>query len=481
MQVLGRRRVSEFSPNRLIKNPLFWIRTQKDFLIILFASLVVIALFFRYTYSGFGSYLSSLSNVFNLCIHLIGIWGVIVAAKAIATVEVERAIANDIRKNGEDGIRRKSNISLSKLEENYLPNNETEPALAMPRLFRHICQEAVNLKFESSIVVVEPYRDESLESLFTITNIQKIALRAGILGTFIGLLEAIMQLTKLDSIQNPIDAISNLSNALFISFSTSVAGLEVAIVLGFLLMILRKRQADYFRDMEGSVEVILILARNADNDDQSRILGELAKVESVVEKLGQRFYENTQEIQRSIAAVLDRINAQTTEIQSGVQQLRQTKADFDQFIDEVGETQNRFIGEVQGVYNELSLKSFRDDLKDSIIFAGRTVSGRLGETEEIIKTQTAQVNEGINALLEARVKFTSFLQQLDLSQVRFMKNLKESQDTVAIVQAIAELKTTINRAVQRMEEASMRMKAINESLEKPLTERIKRIFFSDKK
>jgi biopolymer transport protein ExbB/TolQ len=401
---------------------------------------------------------------------------VIVAAKAIATVEVERAIANDIRKNGEDGIRRKSNISLSKLEENYLPNNETEPALAMPRLFRHICQEAINLKFESSIAVVEPYRDESLESLFTITNIQKIALRAGILGTFIGLLEAIMQLTKLDSIQNPIDAISNLSNALFISFSTSVAGLEVAIVLGFLLMILRKRQADYFRDMEGSVEVILILARNADNDDQSRILGELAKVESVVEKLGQRFYENTQEIQRSIAAVLDRINAQTTEIQSGVQQLRQTKADFDQFIDEVGETQNRFIGEVKGVYNELSLKSFRDDLKDSIVFAGRTVSDRLGETEEIIKKQTAQVNEGINALLEARVKFTSFLQQLDLSQVRFIKNLKESQDTVAIVQAIAELKATINRAVQRMEDASMRMKAINESLEKPLTERIKRIF-----
>jgi biopolymer transport protein ExbB/TolQ len=464
MQVLGRRRVSEISPNRLIKNPIFWIRTQKDFLIILLASLVVIAIFFRYTYSGFSSYLSSLSNVFNLCIHLIGVWGVIVAAKAIATVEVERAIANEIRENGEKGIREKRNISLSKLEENYLPVNKTEPALAMPRLFRHISKEAVNLKFESSIDVVEPYRDEALESLFTLTNIQKIALRAGILGTFIGLLEAITQLAKLDSSQNPIDAIITLSNALFISFSTSVAGLEVAILLGFLLMILRKRQNDYFRDMESSVEIILIL-------------GELAKVESVVEKLGQRFYENTQEIQRSIAAVLDRIKEQTTEIQSGVQQLKQTKSDFDQFIDEVGETQNRFIGEVKGIYSELSLKSFRDDIKDGIVFAGQTVSSRLGETEKSIKKQTEQVNEGVNALLETRVKFTSFLQQLDSSQARFIENVKESQDIVAMVQASAELKATINRAVQRMEEASMRMKAINESLEKPLIERIKRNFF----
>lgn len=472
----SRRRVAETSPYRLARDPFFLIKTQKDFLIILLASAFVISVFFRYTYSGFDSYLSLLSTVFNFCIHLIGVWGVIVAVQAVTTVEVERAIANEIKENGEEGIRQKRVISLSKLEENYLPTNKTEPALAMPRLFRHICKEAANLKFESSIDIVEPYRDESLESLFTITNIQKIAVRAGILGTFIGLLEAIMQFTELDPSQNPIDAVSSLSNALFISFSTSVAGLEVAIVLGFLLMILRKRQGNYFRDMESAVEVILILARNADNDDQSRILGELAKVESIVEKLGQRFYENTQEIQRSIAAVLNRIKAQTIEIQSGVQQLKQAKDDFDQFIDEVGETQNRFIKEVKGIYSELSLKSFRDDIKDGIIFAGQTVSSRLGETEESIKYQTEQINQGINTLLETRVKFTSFLHQLDSSQVRFMKNVKESHDTVSMIQATSELKATINRAVQRMEEVSVRMRALNESLERPLLERIRRNF-----
>ena len=49
--------------------------------------------------------------------------------------------------------------------------------------------------------------------------------------------------------------------------------------------------------MESYVEVILSLARNADNDDQSTILGELAKVESVVERLANRFYDNTIVIQ----------------------------------------------------------------------------------------------------------------------------------------------------------------------------------------
>ena len=49
------------------------------------------------------------------------------------------------------------------------------------------------------------------------------------------------------------------------------------------------------------------LKLRTDNDDQSTISGELAKVESVVEQLGKRFYDNTLVIQRSISAVLERI------------------------------------------------------------------------------------------------------------------------------------------------------------------------------
>lgn len=472
-QILSRYKIASSSPENLTKNPLFWLNSQTDFIFVLLLAILILIAFFRYTYSQG----STISNIFNFLIHCLGIWGVVVTAIAIATVEINRAIANETKEQGEDGLRKKRKVDLSKLEENYLPTNRTEPALAMTRLFRHVCNEAKNLRFESSINIVEPYRDESLDSLFTITNIQKIALRAGIFGTFIGLLEAIIQLSQIDSEVTPIEAIKNLSGSLFISFSTTIAGLEVAILLGFLLMILRKRQEKYFRDMESSVEVILLLARNADNDDQSRILGELAKVESVVEQLGKRFYENTQEIQRSINAVLERIGEQTNEIQKGMEQIKQTKVDFDRFINEISEVQNNFIEEVKEIYSELSLKSFRDDIKNGIVFAGKTISSKLDETENSIQQQTEHIDAGINTLSETNAQFADFLQQLDSSQVNFMRNIESSQYKFTMLEANAKLQTTINKAIQRMEQITYTMRTVNKSLNKPLLQRIKNIFY----
>jgi|GEM_PF-1935104 Biopolymer transport proteins len=471
-QILSRYKIASSSPQNLTKNPLFWLNSQIDFIFVLLLAILILIAFFRYTYSQG----STISNIFNFLIHCLGIWGVVVTAIAIATVEINRAIANETKEQGEDGLRKKRKVDLSKLEENYLPTNRTEPALAMTRLFRHVCNEAKNLRFESSINIVEPYRDESLDSLFTITNIQKIALRAGIFGTFIGLLEAIIQLSQIGSEVTPIEAIKNLSGALFISFSTTIAGLEVAMLLGFLLMILRKRQEKYFRDMESSVEVILLLARNADNDDQSRILGELAKVESVVEQLGKRFYENTQEIQRSINAVLERIGEQTNEIQKGMEQIKQTKVDFDRFINEISEVQNNFIEEVKEIYSELSLESFRDDIKNGIVFAGQTISSKLDETENSIQQQTEHIDAGINTLSETNAQFADFLQQLDSSQVNFMRNIESSQYKFTMLEANAKLQTTINKAIQRMEEITYTMRTVNKSLNKPLLQRIKNIF-----
>jgi len=494
MAVLSNRDIAESSPDELLINPFFWFKKQRGFLGVLFMGIfIAVFVFYKYTYSAFDSLLSNISNIFNLCIHSVGIWGIFITAKAIARVEVERAIANEIIKKGKRELDKVVQPELSELEE-ILPSNTSTPSLAMLRLFRHICEEAKNLRFESSIDVVEPYRDESLESLFTITNIQKIALRAGILGTFIGLIEAIMQLSSLNDNQSSIDTIVTLSKALFISFSTSVAGLEVTIILGFLIMILRKHQENYFSDMESSVIVILRLARKANNDDKS-ILGDLAQLDSTIANLGSKLSVNTSAIQYSIDTVLKGIKAQTTEIDAGIQQIKQTKVEFDKFISEIGRVQYKFIGEVKEIYDDLSLKTFKDDIKNGILFAGQTVANRIGETEASIQRQTEQINQGINTLLETRVKFTTFLQQIDSSQVKFIENVRESQDIVAMVKSstelqstIDELQYTINEAVQKIDvtvlsmskitnEITDGMELINESLNVPLIERLKRNFF----
>lgn len=64
----------------------------------------------------------------------------------------------------------------------------------MIRLFQRICKEAKDRNFESSIYLVQPYREEFMEKVHEITNLQRIALRLGIFGTFLGLILAISQL-----------------------------------------------------------------------------------------------------------------------------------------------------------------------------------------------------------------------------------------------------------------------------------------------
>lgn len=488
---MNRSKVAESSPEKLLIDfPNFWIKSQKAFFAVVFLSVLVVLQFRKYTYFEPSSYTSYLSNFFNLFIHSIGIWGLYVTAKALATVQVETAIANHVKSSGEEHLRKlknksESRVELSKLKEQFLPYNETQPTLAIIRLFQHICKEAENLRFESSLYVMIPYREESLEAVFKIANIQKIALRLGILGTFIGLIEAIFQLTKLDLNQvDIVNIINKLSSALYVSFSTSIAGLQVSIILGFVLFLLSRQQEAYFRDMESSVEVMVSLARNANNDDY--ILGEFAQVNSLIEQLGKRIYEHTQEVERGLEATQQRITEQTTEIQTGIDSLRQAKLQFDNFIDEISEVERKFIGEVKSIYQDLSLKSFRDDIKEGIISAGNTVSQRIQETEERVEAQTAQIDAGIDRLIETESKFANFLQEIDESQQQFIARVVKNQneasksqiEDINLLKSVAsELQKTTQQAIRQMRETSGTIREVNNSLNRSLVARIQSLFW----
>ncbi len=76
-------------------------------------ALFVVLLFFRYTYS---EEIVSIPNIFNLFIHCLGIWGIVVTAIAVATVEINIAIANETKERGENGLRETRKVDLSKLE-----------------------------------------------------------------------------------------------------------------------------------------------------------------------------------------------------------------------------------------------------------------------------------------------------------------------------------------------------------------------------
>ena len=58
---------------------------------------------------------------------------------------------------------------------------------------------------------------------------------------------------------------SGLFSSLHISFSTSIAGLEVSAIMGFLLLLMRHKQDSYFRDLDTSATTMLALVRNSIN------------------------------------------------------------------------------------------------------------------------------------------------------------------------------------------------------------------------
>ena len=117
------------------------------------------------------------------------------------------------------------------------------------------------------------------------------------------------------------------------------------------------------------------------------------------------------------------------------------------------------------------------EIKDGIVFAGEKISSKLGDTEASIQQQTEEIDAGIYTLSETSAKFADFLQQIDSSQVNFIRNIENSQYTFAMLEANAELRATINRVIQSMEEIKYTMRTVNKSLNRPLLERIKNIFY----
>ncbi|WP_456438580.1 MotA/TolQ/ExbB proton channel family protein [Psychroserpens sp.] len=108
------------------------------------------------------------------------------------------------------------------------------------------------------------YKEESYKDLFKVSSAQKIALRLGILGTFVGLILAFVSLEDINQMDQNF---SKITNALQYSFSTSIAGLQVSIFLALFTLLLNKRLETYFKLMEDAAQTAISLSRNSINKD----------------------------------------------------------------------------------------------------------------------------------------------------------------------------------------------------------------------
>lgn len=405
--------VAQSSPARVLLRGSFWF-SQGWFLLVFFGGATAFILLAPYTYENVKDFL-----LLTIMIHALAVWGAYLTIRSIAILYVETAILNVIDTRALALLRsvkakQIAPIDLDSLEARVLPDNNSKPVPAMIRLFQHICKEARDRKFESSVNVLDPYREEPLEDLFKLQNLQKIALWLGILGTFIGLMLAIQagNITGVPTMGDFATIVQSMFKDLYISFSASLAGLEVAVVLGFFLLLLRKKQKLYFERMESAVITMLSLARNSINPDD--FLSEFSQVSTAMTQLTNSVSAQTTVLSNRLDALQKQIIVQNEQIANGLQSLMNTGTEFDRFLTGMTDSQRQFIEDVRSVYDTVSLKRMGTTLQGTINKAGHHLADTIKPNVNLISDRLASFNRlvaDLNETLANRSK--SFSEDLD--------------------------------------------------------------------
>ena len=392
--------IAKSSVARVLLRGSFW-SSQGSFLLVCLGGAVAFIALIPFTYLNVGKFF-----FLTLMIHTLAAWGGYLTIRSIAVLHVEMAILNVIDTRALDLLRKIkakqiTPIQLDSLEVRILPDNSTKPVPAMIRLFQHICKEARDRKFESSVNVLDPYREEPLEDLFKLQNLQKIALWLGILGTFIGLMLAI-QAGKVGD-QSTMADFANVVQLMFadlsISFSASLAGLEVAVILGFFLLLLRKKQKLYFERMESAVITMLSLARNSLNPDD--FLAEFSQVSTAMSQLTDSVSAQTTVLNNRLDALQKQIIAQNEQITKGLHSLINTGKEFDRFLTSMTDSQRQFIEDVRSVYDIVSLKQMGATLQEAIVRTGHHMTEAMKPNVDLISDRLGSFNRLVADLNES--------------------------------------------------------------------------------
>jgi biopolymer transport protein ExbB/TolQ len=424
------------SPKNLLMDYRFW-SSEYQFLLRLMISILLVVVVFIATYPESRRPMDIFIAWGAMLFHCLTIWGIVTALKVMAKIKVEHAIADyvDIKATAElrkiqKGV--KDRIFLDRIGIEVLPDNESEEELSMIRIFKQILKEARDRKFDSSVNVMETYKEEAIGDIFKLQSVQRIALQLGILGTFIGLMMALEKI----ALDAPDKIITQLSSALKISFGTSVAGLEVSVILWLFITLIRRKQESYFRSMENSTVTMISLARNAINTDE--FIAEISQIKKYMEELGNRIYDQSKKIQ-----------GQSLEIHTGMEKLAEAKSHFNEFMKDISGSQIKFVEEINKVYNIFSPSRISNELKSKLDSAVENISetfktnlgqasGKLVDLndslsllnealkniEKQIQEQAKQIENGEKRASEVKIEFYESAKRVNDTQQKFIVDIK---------------------------------------------------------
>lgn len=373
--------LARMKPINLVQQPQFWLGHQWRILLLLLGSISTIIILHSFIFpSGGESETLGDTQAFGILswlIVLIMFIGIGWIGFAASKVEIDEAIAVEIEKetNAEYQklrAKQKEQIHLDDVR-SLLPQN-VSPLITMPRLAEHIIKNAEDRKFDSSMIMMQPFREEVLNDLFKINGLQKAALQLGIVGTFLGLIAAFIQMGGTSDISQ---AIPKIIAALKFSFSTSVAGLVTSLVISIgVILILKRQQESFYRKMETATDSLIRICRNARNKDV--FLNSFDQIKETVDQVYTGVENQTEKIQY-----------QTRTISDGIHKLTETKAEFAGFLKQISEVEGDFIGEMREIYDKLSPTATSAELKRSLNDA---VSGIRDGLEESLENSLREYN-----------------------------------------------------------------------------------------
>ena len=368
-----------------------------------------------------------------LTIYVLVFWGLAVAARGLARLEIEHGIADTVNYRAAGWLRKLVSgevprPSLSELEPRP-PSRPTRPRTSAS----FVCSSTSCKRRETggrapgSCLLMEPYREEAYGSLFRLpghpargppTRHSRHLRGAG----------PRPHPPETRSQAGPaVEGIGPLIGSLDVAFTTSIAGIAVSVILGFAMMALRGKQEAYFRSMEEGTVSVASLARNAINKDE--YLAELSQVQVAIHQLGDRILEQSQQTE-----------AQTGVLHSGVHQLVETKGELDGFLDHLIEEQNTFLGEMREVYELLSPERL-----------ARRLDERIEESlDQMLARWQRGIDESVGGLSEVGGTLKALVRGLEASQETLREDRGFSQETADRSSAtILRLSTSLDRLAQR--------------------------------
>lgn len=332
----------------------FWWR-HRVLLAISSSGLGIFLLFLGKTHpSGLGL-LAHLSTA----ILILALAGFVITVRCAARIEVDEFVADavgDRTRSALDRLRAKAiaRVALDSLRE-WIPNYVHWRAGSV-QMFQMVVDEAQDRKYHSPTILAQPFRERSTSDLQSIRTLQKLTLQLGILGTFLGLLQAISSLPG-DAMAEQ-STIPELLLSLQLAFGTSIAGLEASIALGLMGMFLHGRLEALWGLAESTVKDFTVLARRTEVVDEY-----LVEFSQLRESLNQ--------LRRRIAGHASTVRLQTDEIQSGLTRLSEVKDQFDGFLGSVRLEQASVLEEFKSVYELVSPRKAAEELEEGI---SRTVA-----------------------------------------------------------------------------------------------------------